>query len=205
MECSAPVRRYVRAGTRPPTSRSPVERSAFPRPPGGAAHCAGPPLTAQGRLRRRSAIATATLDLRASAAPEGKQCGQAQGPALVRGAARRPASAISLLSRTRFVFAHPLSVHTTGRRAAWAENGCVNLADHPRAVHDGLTRDPGVLLAPISLAASPVPPHDRCFGAFPAVFGRFRAEASIMVVRPAFGGAARRRGWPVACPRSGPA
>jgi hypothetical protein len=40
---------------------------------------------------------------------------------------------------------------------------------------------------------------------FPPVFGRFRAEAVIMAVRPAFGGAARRKGQARACPRSGPA
>jgi hypothetical protein len=36
-----------------------------------------------------------------------------------------------------------------------------------------LAGDPGVLLAPISLAAALAPGHDRYFGAFPAVFGRF--------------------------------
>jgi hypothetical protein len=39
---------------------------------------------------------------------------------------------------------------------------------------------------------------------FPAVFGRFRAEAVIMVVKPAFGGAARRKGRPVPAREAGP-
>ena len=43
---------------------------------------------------RRCAIAGATLDLRASAAPEGKLCGQAQGPALP-GARRRQEAGVT--------------------------------------------------------------------------------------------------------------
>src|SRR5689334_8185980 len=47
---------------------------------GGAAQGAGPLLPGQGRLRRRGARALrAPLDLRASAAPSGRACGQAWG------------------------------------------------------------------------------------------------------------------------------
>ncbi|HEX5810691.1 MAG TPA: hypothetical protein VFY38_01190 [Pseudonocardia sp.] len=47
---------------------------------GGAAQGAGPLLPGQGRLRRRYARALrAPLDLRASAAPSGRACGQAGG------------------------------------------------------------------------------------------------------------------------------
>ena len=47
---------------------------------GGAAQGAGPLLPGQGRLRRRCARALrAPLDLRASATPSGRACGQAGG------------------------------------------------------------------------------------------------------------------------------
>jgi len=60
---------------------------------GGAAQGAGPLLPGQGRLRRRYARALrAPLDLRASATPSGRACGQAGGlPGWLRSAPEPPA------------------------------------------------------------------------------------------------------------------
>jgi len=54
------------------------------------------------------------------------------------------------------------------------------------------------LIAAVTCQYRPFRPHDRQLGAFP---GSFRTEASIMPVGPAFGGAARPEGRPLACPR----
>ena len=81
--------RIVRASQAQDARRTEAkDRARDLRPPGGAAHCAGPPLPGPGRfasLRDRYA----TLDLRASAAPTAGSAGR-PGPApLARGATRR--------------------------------------------------------------------------------------------------------------------
>ncbi|TWF76366.1 hypothetical protein FHX44_112256 [Pseudonocardia hierapolitana] len=67
---------------------------------GGPAHSAGPPLRAQGRLRRRCAIASRPLDLRASATPPGSTTRAGRGPARrARGATEGGPTARSRLRR----------------------------------------------------------------------------------------------------------
>jgi hypothetical protein len=167
-------------------------------PAGGAAHCAGPPLTAQGRLRRRFAIAARPLTREPLRPLRAAQRGQAGG--LPSGCAAPPAGRSHAAGDA---VTHPVSARAPRVGSRDPSTGCVGREPVRerrrsfRGAHRRLRGGRGARLGPIIGVWRGL---DRCFGAFSCHFRPFPRRNLDHDRRTVFGGAARPKGRPVGLP-----